>query len=307
MHPLLITMAMLALIATTALTAVRGSLHRDAMHAMVTRQLTFSREVRCELEEELYTLDILKQRSSEGGQSEEPRARSEQNKGRRKRRQILALPTRLSLPNAIKGKEPFRRLMADLMIALYGHHPFFQEVAGAEEKILDALEEQLQAAPSGGLVCGLRQMPRDPELLAGLPMGSDELQRIWSKMIRGSDLDGVESIACHISMKGDSKINVVMAPEPLLKALFPHGDDAAKIAALRDQLVDQFRANLEDDPEVDGTDVIEAIKMATASAEACEGVDGHFTYTLIGDAERVTIRVEDGSVQCTRTYRNPLN
>lgn len=308
MHPLLIAISMLALIGVTAHGIDRKCNDRNLLHHMLTTQLKLNREVQNAFQHEVYTATVLKRRSSTRDPNGEGRARSTP-KTTRAKRQLLAIPTRLSLYPLLTGKpDPCREIAAELFRTLYGGAEFFNEVPGVEYQILDQLADQLRVEQGQKRACGMIGLPKEPELLAAVPMNSDAVQQIWSRMVCGSELEGHPSLIPYISLSKKKKINVVLAPKPLLHALFPNPKDVEQIAAIRDATLSEFRERLEGDEEADGREVIEAIKSAVAVSEASEEVLSQLEYKLIGEADRVTVDAEapEAGLRRLRTFRNPI-
>lgn len=284
MAPILVTVAILSLMGTLLHGANRRAADRELIHRWALAQIELSREVESSFQDELYARTVIKNRErtpSSGQPSKKTDVPQTSQKQRPKHH--LSMMTRLSLePFLSKGEDSYRELAGRLLRELYGHTDFFP--SGIEYRLLDRLREQLQ---HGGF--GLIGGPSEPEQLAAVPMG--DLQKSWLRMLQGSDLEepAYPSLVPFISLRKASNINVVLAPPPLLRALFPKDGEA--IIEIRDRALASFRELLEENPETDGEPVLKAVRKAVESAKEAPRVK--LSYDLVGDGERLTIKTSD--------------
>lgn len=291
MAPILITVAILSLMGTLLHGANRRAADRELIHRWALTQVHLSREAESSFQDELYARTVIKNRErtpSSGGPPKKPSSQTTSKKKRR--RHHLSMMTRLSLePFLARGEESYRELAGRLLRELYGHTDFFPP--GIEYQLLDRLREGLQHG-GFGLIVG----PTEPEQLASVPMG--DLQKTWLRMLQGSDLEepSYPSLVSFISLREANKINVVLAPPHLLRALFLKDGEA--IIAIRDEKLASFRKLLEEDPEADGEPVLTAVREAVESAK--ESSKMKLSYDLVGDGERLTIKASDPSSGLTK-------
>lgn len=282
MAPILVTVAILSLMGTLLHGANRRAADRELIHRWALTQTRLSREAESSFQDELYARTVIKNRERTPSTTQKKAVSKATGKKQRKRHH-LSMMTRLSLePFLSKGEDSCRELAGRLLRELYGHTDFFPP--GIEYRLLDRLREQLQ---HGGF--GLIADPSEPEQLASVPMG--DLQKVWLRILQGSDLEepSYPSLVPFISLRKAGKINVVLAPPSLLRALFLK--DAEAIIEARDDALTSFRELLEEDPEADGEPVLKAVREAVELAREAPKI--RLSYDLVGDGERLTIKASD--------------
>lgn len=321
MNPLILAIAVLTLLSLITGGSIKRAVDRTSSHHLLVGGLEASRVARNGFERQLYLIEISTRASSKGAGSVPDGVKSA-SKGtgtgkKHKKKYWAPLYTRLNLNNLLEDKRsqkqgqgdpmvfddnPWVAITAGLMRQLYGQCDWFQEVQKVEYLIIEQLRLQCQRNEHGITRYGFHGKLELTDHLAAIPMESPEVQQVWLKMVLGgprhpSFLDWVE-------LSNQKRINLVLAPEELLTAIFSNPKDVDNIIAIRDAALDDFMTTLEEDPDnADGTLVIEAVKSAVATADSVDRYEKMFDYTLKSQPDQVSVPGDDKRTGIQATYR----
>lgn len=318
MNPLILTIAILTILSATTCGAVKRWVDRSHCHQLLKGGLEAARDARNGYEEQLYLIETTKRAKpikSEGESIPKSTAKKRAESKSQKKRSWSPISTRLNLSpllNEVKresdgieigNESPYVAITAALMRQLYGKCDWFQEVPTVEYAIIETLQRQCKRNEHGVTLFGFRGELTLPDHLAAVPMEEEKVQQIWSKMVLGgathpSLLDWVEM------EKKSRKINLLLAPQQLLAAIFPNPSDVEMVVSARDSALDQFIEDLKVNPdEADANEVIEQMRTAVERASLPDRYAALVEYKVYNHPQQISVAGSDEKSGITAIYR----
>jgi hypothetical protein len=316
-NPLFLTIAVLTLLSVITCGSMKRAVDRTASHQLLLGGLEAAKEARNQYERQLYLIEISKRAAAtrSGEVPEEVKdTKKSRGTGKTKRKKYWTpLCTRLNLNRILNEKrslggqsgaataDPWTAIAAGLLRQLYGHCNWFQQVSEAEYRIVERLRAQCQLNEYGNTQFGFRGNLELTDHLAAIPMEDEGLQRIWLKMVLGGP--SYPSLLDSVELSEEKKINIVLAPEPLLAAIFSPAD-AKLIAETRDSALDDFFQTLEENPDnADANFVTQVVKSLVMTMEVPDQYRKLFDYKLTNRSDQMTVKGHDKQSGIRAVYR----